>query len=1214
MTRKSDLLQRSLILCLLGTMAQPGTAAAEVPGVKALIEQAKYWRSKGRNDLADQALRRARALDPKSVEAKQAAPKPAPKQLPKPAFGQQSAPVAKAPVVRQKVAAPAPKRQAEARRPKATPASTAGTVRVAGFSALDAGDIDTAANRFERALTSNRNDGDALGGLGIVRLRQSRFSEARDLLERASRQPGASRWAEALTTSRFFAGVEDARRALNAGMTDKAQAIAEDVVRMNYEEPQPALEALAEIYEKQGRFADAADLYSQAGDGGADNESRLRSRAARGRALAAAAQGDDFMAEQEFHNGLLIDSNDPWIRYEFARFMIRKGRRVEAESLIASLSQATSTDAIYAAALVHQDLGNALAASALIDRIPEGQRTPAMQTFAISIKTESAIQRAKAMADVGQKAGAISALRQIGAMSTLPAARRAQVADALFDLNDTAAASSMAANALNGEITDLAGYDAVVRVLAKTGREDLARKALQKAAPLGNSSAEGQRALARMSAGLAVSQAERMRLAGQFAPAFDLLQTAWASMPDDVEVLSAIARLYQSGRMPARAAQSFQLVLAREPRNRGALIGLAETAQAAGDRALSARASDKAIEAWPDDYQVRLTLARVAEQRGDKGASVRLLKQARSLYTQQNAGASSVQQGGNPFAAGNVPNDGNPFRTQAMSTPPAPARINPFALGNGTQLPAVGMANFDQPARARLQPMSANGWDNPVATQTRSQGNWDSPAPARSQSGWDNPVPARAQSGWDNPSPAPSQSGWDNPSPAPSQSGWDNPAPARDQGGWGNPAPSYSPSQNQFAAAQYQPVPSPFPSSTSRNYGSMPMGGSADPIMAGIESDIRALTKNSGPRVDLQTAYRQRKGETGLSQFSEIKGTAELSTGLLGGRAKVRAEAVMIDAGRPEGSGLARFGRNATIEARSIVNRVPSPLVQAATQQASGVALSAGYENDLVQAEVGTTPINMGRTKLAFRAALTPRITPNLTAKVWVEKKPVTDSVISYAGTRDPVSGERWGGVMRTGGGVAGSYDSEGNGVYGELAYSRYRGRIVPNNSSFEANFGGYLRLFKGEHSQLTGGINANYQTYDNNQNHFTYGHGGYFSPQNFVSIGFPINYTLETDKLDVKANITPGFQSFKQEDTALYPSEPGLQAQLDAFKLLNTDVRSRYDSLSRTGFAITAGGSAYYRISPTTEIGGNTSFNTFGNFDEFRSTIGIRQSIGGTN
>lgn len=1166
MTRKSELLQRSLIVCLLGTVALPGIAAAEVPGVKALVEQAKYWRSKGRNDLADQALRRARALDPQSAEVRQAAPKPvakpAPKPLPKPAFGQQAAPVAKAPVVR--APAPAPKRQAEVRRVKPTPAATAGTARVAGFSALDAGDNDTAANRFERALASNRNDGDALGGLGIVRLRQSRFSEARDLLERASRQPGAARWAEALSTSRFFGGIEDARRALASGMTDKAQAIAEDVVRMNYEEPQPALEVLAEIYELKGRFADAADLYSQAGDGGAGNETRLRSRAARGRALAAAAQGDDFMAEQEFHNGLMIDSTDPWIRYEFARFMIRKGRRVEAESLIGSLSQATATDSIYAAALVHQDLGNALAASALIDRIPEAKRTPAMRSFAIGIKTESAIQRAKAMADVGQKAGAISALRQIGAMSALPAARRAQVADALFDLNDTAAASSMAANALNGEIDDLAGYDAVVRVLAKTGRDDLARSALQKAAALGNNSAEGQRALAKMSAGLAVSQAERLRLAGQFAPAFDVLQSAWGSAPDDVEVLSAVARLYQSGNMPARAAQSFQLVLARDARNRGALLGLAESAQAAGDRGLSARASEKLLEAWPQDYQVRLTLARVAEQRGDKSASVRLLKQARALYIQQNGGATDALPGGNPFATSNVTNNGNPFRTQSM---PAPARINPFALGNGTQLPSMGMASFEQPAMTAPQNMNAGGWDTPVAP------------PARSQSGWDDPVapPSRSQNGWD--------------------------APA---------APSNR-SQNDYGAASYPAMQSPFNNGGSQSYGAMPMGGPVDPVMAGIESDIRALTKSSGPRVDLQTSYRQRKGETGLSEFSEIKGTADISTGLLGGRVKVRAEAVMIDAGRPEGSGLARFGRNGTIEAQSIVNKVPSPLVQAATQRASGVALSAGYESDMVQVEVGTTPLNMGTTKVAFRAALTPRFSPNMTAKAWVERKPVTDSVLSYAGTRDPVSGERWGQVMRSSGGIGGSYDQQGNGVYGEVVYSRFAGLNVPKNSSIEANFGGYLRLIKGERSQLTGGINANYQSYDNSQNYFTYGHGGYFSPQNFVSIGFPLNYTLETDKLDVKANITPGFQSFSQDETALYPTEPALQAGLDALKVLNTDVRARYDSLSKTGFAISAGGSAYYRISPSTEIGGNTSFNTFGNFDEFRSTIGIRQTIGGT-
>jgi hypothetical protein len=87
-----------------------------------------------------------------------------------------------------------------------------------------------------------------------------------------------------------------------------------------------------------------------------------------------------------------------------------------------------------------------------------------------------------------------------------------------------------------------------------------------------------------------------------------------------------------------------------------------------------------------------------------------------------------------------------------------------------------------------------------------------------------------------------------------------------------------------------------------------------------------------------------------------MKADAELSTGLGRGRVFARASAVTIDAGRPTGSGLARFGTNATIEAQAIVNQVASQLVNAETQRASGVAVSAGYADKLVQVEGGTTP------------------------------------------------------------------------------------------------------------------------------------------------------------------------------------------------------------------------------------------------------------------
>ncbi|MGG2005464.1 hypothetical protein [Novosphingobium resinovorum] len=179
------------------------SAEAQSAGVEALVKQAQYWRSKGREDLAQQALKRARALDPNNPALKApaqapkpAAPKPAPKPVAKPAAAK-PAPAPKA--------APAPARAAA---PKPTPAPTptpapvsaadrAGRARVSGFDALNDGNLGSAASQFQRALGVNRRDPDALGGLGLVRLREGQFAEAASLLEQASANGKASQWAEA---------------------------------------------------------------------------------------------------------------------------------------------------------------------------------------------------------------------------------------------------------------------------------------------------------------------------------------------------------------------------------------------------------------------------------------------------------------------------------------------------------------------------------------------------------------------------------------------------------------------------------------------------------------------------------------------------------------------------------------------------------------------------------------------------------------------------------------------------------------------------------------------------------------------------------------------------------------------------------------------------------------------------------------------------------
>src|SRR5690606_34518256 len=57
-----------------------------------------------------------------------------------------------------------------------------------GFKALEEGDLEAAEANFRSVLQARPQDPDALGGMGVLRLRQEEFAQARSYLERASRQ------------------------------------------------------------------------------------------------------------------------------------------------------------------------------------------------------------------------------------------------------------------------------------------------------------------------------------------------------------------------------------------------------------------------------------------------------------------------------------------------------------------------------------------------------------------------------------------------------------------------------------------------------------------------------------------------------------------------------------------------------------------------------------------------------------------------------------------------------------------------------------------------------------------------------------------------------------------------------------------------------------------------------------------------------------------
>lgn len=1025
-------------------------AVAQNNTANELVRQGDFWRARGRNDLADQAYIRALQLDPNNAAARRGLSGPAPvSQEPQPLVRRDTGTrVDTAPA---QVSAPRSNRQSAT----SSAADRAGRLRVAGYAALERGELSTAASQFEQALSINSRDADALGGLGIVRLRQDRFRDARDLLERASQSGGASRWSEALASARFFAGLEDAGSKIDAGQIAQAQTALQGLIASASDAEQKSLAAvqLGDLLLEQGRFGEALTAYSQASIG----QPQVAYKIALAEAGEASGAGDPLRAEGAYRRAIESGgATDPWARYAFAGFLLEQGRRSDAAAIIQPLETSSQLDGLYAAALYYSQADRPSDASRILNRIPEASRTAEMRALDAEIRFIDIERQAKAMAAAGRMSDAIEMLGRYDSTSA-SVGQQLRLAGTYQSMGLTDRAGVLARSAAQQPALASSQVEPLVRLLAQTGQDDLALQVIQRSTG-GNSSSV---AASNLYSVLTVASADRLREQGMHAEAFDVLQSGWSLAPQNTDILVSLGRLYMAGNMSEEAVQVYGMALQRSPSNSAVLSALADAHSARGETGKARDVYRRLLRQSPDDVEAYLTAARIEQAAGDRRAARRLLEQAQRLGAPQGLGEGSA------FTVN------NPFRSAGQSL--APVQANPFM-----------------------------------------------------------PDTLRASSR----------------------------------------------STQQMASR------------------------------TPVQQALADLSDDEAPRLEANIQARSRSGEGGLSNLSSlsanIKGTLPAGRGRVG----LAIQPTVIDAGDMNRSARARFGRNATAEALAIVAQEPTVLAANDSQYASGVVISASYEDENFQIDVGTTPLGFERTDAQGGFIWRPRIGTNGAFKVFAERRPVTDSVLSYAGAVDPVSGEVWGSVMKTGGGFGLSWERDGTGLYGDVAYRVYAGQGVEDNNALEMNLGGYRRVYLGDELSVTAGLAMNYQSFDENLSYFTLGHGGYFSPQSFVSLSFPVDVRWQSGDWMINANITPGYQTYQQDRALLYPLDPAAQGQLDALKALNDDVRSYYDSQNRSGFAFSGGLEVWQRLG-TTSMGGEARMNTFGNYDEYRMELKIKQPFG---
>lgn len=335
-------------------------------------------------------------------------------------------------------------------------------------------------------------------------------------------------------------------------------------------------------------------------------------------------------------------------------------------------------------------------------------------------------------------------------------------------------------------------------------------------------------------------------------------------------------------------------------------------------------------------------------------------------------------------------------------------------------------------------------------------------------------------------------------------------------------------------------------------------------------------------------SIRSNNSESGLSKLTDIETPLEINIPLDESRVALRVTPVSLNAGSVSGDALSRFGSGAQSDG-------------VGSQKAEGVGLSVAIQRpaDGFKADLGTTPLGFKYTTATGGISIDRPVSDssNVRYGVSVSRRPVTDSVTSFAGTTDKRSGQSWGGVTANGGRGQLSFDDNEVGAYGYASWHQLLGNHVESNNRSELGSGVYWYLKNATDSKLTVGLSMTGISYANNQDYFTYGHGGYFSPQTFFALGIPVTWAQRTGRLTYQVKGSVGVQHFEQDSADYFPNDKALQAASGL----------RYEGQNKTGIGYSVAAAAEYKVASNFLLGANLGLDNAHDYQQLSGALSLR-------
>ncbi len=149
-------------------------------------------------------------------------------------------------------------------------------------------------------------------------------------------------------------------------------------------------------------------------------------------------------------------------------------------------------------------------------------------------------------------------------------------------------------------------------------------------------------------------------------------------------------------------------------------------------------------------------------------------------------------------------------------------------------------------------------------------------------------------------------------------------------------------------------------------------------------------------------------------------------------------------------------------------------------------------------------------------------------------------------------------------------------------------------------------------YQDLTVGIDLNYENFKHNENNFTFGHGGYFSPQKYFVASIPVNYKKRTENLELNANVSLGYQTYHLNEEDYFPTNSAYQSAAEFLAGYGFIKSAKHEAKDESGIGGSAKLALDYYLLDDLMIGGTIGYSTFGEYKEMSEMLYIKSVLGG--